>query len=717
MRKLGFLFTSLLTLVGVNAQRNCGSMEHLNHLLQENPLIAQQMEAIERQTENYAQAHPNGERVVITIPVVVHVVYNNATQNISNAQIQSQIDVLNQDFRKLNSDASLVPAVWTGLAADCEINFCLAQRDPAGNATTGIERRSTAVTGFSTNDAMKYYAQGGLDIWDRTKYLNLWSCNMTGGILGYAQFPGGPAATDGVVILYSAFGTTGVAAPPFNKGRTATHEVGHWLNLYHIWGDDGTACNGTDNCSDTPNQAGENYGVPAFPHTDACSPSSPGVMFMNYMDYTDDASMYMFTTGQKTRMQSVLGAGGSRASLATSNGCTPPAGGTCNAPTGLAASAITTTGATITWGAVAGASNYTVEYKTAAASVWTVLSATASTSQALTGLIANTSYNVRIKTTCSTGVSAYSTTLTFTTASTSCTAPTGLAASSITTTGATVSWGAVAGAVSYVVEYKTAASGVWTVTAAVSTTSKVLTGLVSSTSYNVRVKTNCSAGTSGYSSTLTFTTASTCSSTYEPNNSSATATAITPGTAISSQIQANGDLDYYSFSNTSTNKNIKVTLTNLPYDYDMTLYYPSGATVATSQNGGTTSETIILNFPSTPTVGVYKIKVYGYNGAYSTTSCYSLLAQVGATNFTRLSGEIDDNSKPIFEESVISPNPTDGIATLRFNLTEEANVAIHVYDQMGRLVRTMNHHVAKDNSEVEMNFNDVNSGGKRFRRG
>ncbi len=619
MKKLGILFTSsLLAFTGVNAQRVCGSFEHQQHLLQQNPALVEQMQAIERQTENYVKAHPNGERLVVTIPVVVHVVYKAAGENITNAQIQSQIDVLNADFRKLNADASLVPAAWSSIAADCEVNFCLAQRDPAGNATTGIERRLTTVTSFSTNDAMKYYAQGGLDIWDRTKYLNLWSCNMGGGILGYAQFPGGAAATDGVVILYSAFGSGGSAAAPFNKGRTGTHEVGHWLNLYHIWGDDGTGCNGSDNVSDTPNQADENYGCPAFPQV-SCSNGANGDMFMNYMDYTDDACMYMFTAGQKTRMQALFAAGGARVGLTTSNGCTPPAAGGCSAPSSVAASAITTTGATISWAAVAGATTYTMEYKTAASATWIVTAASASTSRTLTGLTIAAAYNVRVKTTCSATVSAYST-------------------------------------------------------------------------------------------TLSFTTASACSSTYEPNNTSATAVAITPGTTISSQIQTTTDLDFYSFSNTSTNKNIKITLTNLPADYDVTLYYPNGSAVATSQNGGTTAETIIKNYTGNPTVGVYKVKVYGYGGVFSTTACYSLLAQVGSAAFTRLSGEIDDNSKPIFEESIISPNPTDGIATLRFNLTADADVAINVYDQMGRLVRTLNQHIAKDNSEVEMNFSEVTNG-------
>ncbi len=711
MKKLGILFTSsLLAFTGVNAQRVCGSAEHLQQQLQQNPAMAEQMGAIERHTENFVQANPNGQRVVVTIPVVVHVVYNTTAQNVSDAQIQSQINVLNADFRKLNSDVSLVPAGFASLAADCEVNFCMAQRTPAGAATTGIERRQTTTTGFSTNDAMKYFAQGGLDAWDATKYLNLWVCNMTGGILGYAQFPGGAAATDGVVIGYTCFGTTGTAAAPFNKGRTGTHEVGHWLNLRHIWGDDGTACTGSDLVTDTPNQADENYGCPSFPQV-SCSNGTNGDMFMNYMDYVDDACMYMFTTGQKARMQALFAAGGSRVGLTTSNGCTPPTTTGCGAPTSVTVGSIANTSASVSWAAVSGATNYTVEYKTAAATTWTVTTATTTPSKALSGLTANTAYNVRVKTTCGTTVSAYSTTTNFTTSSTTgCGAPTSVAASAITTTGATISWAAISGATNYTVEYKKSTVTTWTVSTATTTTSKALTGLTAATVYNVRVKTTCGTTVSAYSTTINFTTTAACTSTYESNNTSATATAISPGTAISSQIQTSTDVDYYSFSNTTTNKNIKVSLTNLPADYDMTLYYPNGTAYATSQNGGTTAETIILNFPSTPTVGTYRVQVYGYGGTFSSTACYSLLAQVGATNYVRLSGELADNSKPVFEESVISPNPTSGIATLRFNLTEEANVAINVYDQMGRLVNTQNQHIAKENSEVEMNFSNVSNG-------
>lgn len=333
MKKLLFGLL-LLSTTSMSAQRVCGTMHHQQMLEQQDPKVIQQRQSIENFTSQYVINHlnsNNNNRAVITIPVVVHVVYNTAVQNVSDAQIQTQIDVLNKDFAKMNSDTTKIPAVWKSLAANTNIQFCLAQRDPNGAATTGITRTSTTVTSFIDDDKVKKASSGGHDAWPSSSYLNLWVCKLGNSLLGYAQFPGGPAATDGVVITYTGFGTIGTAAAPYNLGRTATHEVGHWLNLYHIWGDDGGACTGSDQVGDTPNQANSNGGAPTFPKTDACSPSSPGVMFMNYMDYVNDASMYMFTNGQNTRIQSLFATGGSRASLINSLGCVPVS----NTPTAL----------------------------------------------------------------------------------------------------------------------------------------------------------------------------------------------------------------------------------------------------------------------------------------------------------------------------------------------------------------------------------------------
>jgi hypothetical protein len=238
------------------------------------------------------------------IPVVVHVIYNTATENVSMAQINSQIRVLNRDFRAKNSDKSKVPLAFKGLVSDANIQFALAKKDPRGKPTNGVTRTKTTRTSFLTNDSVKFTESGGQDAWPTDRYLNIWVCTLGGGLLGYAQFPGGPKETDGVVILNAAFGTNGISSAPFNLGRTTTHEVGHWLNLRHIWGDT-EDCSGSDFVSDTPNAAGPNFGTPSFPHV-SCSNGPNGDMYMNYMDYVDDKAMVMFTAQQVARMRTAL---------------------------------------------------------------------------------------------------------------------------------------------------------------------------------------------------------------------------------------------------------------------------------------------------------------------------------------------------------------------------------------------------------------------------
>ena len=301
--------------------RSCGTMEEHRELLNGVPEYAAARTAV----ETLAWAHRRGfrraaRRGMTRIPTVVHVVWNTAAQNISDAQIQSQVTVLNQDFRRTNPDVAQVPPVWANVVGDARVEFFLATADPNGQMTNGITRTQTQVASFvRQGDPVKSVATGGADPWPADRYLNIWVCRLAGTLLGYATFPGAPAAIDGVVITHTAFGTTGTATAPFNGGRTATHEVGHWLNLFHIWGDDGTGCNGTDEVDDTPNQAGFNVACPTFPSV-SCNNGPNGDMFMNYMDYTDDACMFMFTVGQVARMQATLD--GPRAGLAPS----PPLG-------------------------------------------------------------------------------------------------------------------------------------------------------------------------------------------------------------------------------------------------------------------------------------------------------------------------------------------------------------------------------------------------------
>ncbi|MCA1918273.1 MAG: zinc metalloprotease, partial [Flavobacterium piscis] len=269
-----------------STRRVCASQQVLDDQLKADPTLAIRMNEIEAFTN---KALISGKLVngKVQIPVVVNVLYRTAAQNISDAQIQSQIDVLNKDFNALNSDYNSVPALFSGVKANVGISFVLEK----------INRKSTTKTSWGTNDAMKKVAQGGLAPTSPTTKLNLWSCAIGGGILGYAQFPGGASATDGVVIDSKYFGLSGAANAPFNLGRTGTHEVGHWMNLRHIWGD---ANCGSDLVADTPTHNEENYGVPAYPHYSTCS-GTPVEMTMNYTDNVDDNAIYMFKKKKKNR--------------------------------------------------------------------------------------------------------------------------------------------------------------------------------------------------------------------------------------------------------------------------------------------------------------------------------------------------------------------------------------------------------------------------------
>ncbi len=260
----------------------------------------------------------------IVIPVVVHVIHDGEPigmgKNLSVAQIQSQIDVLNEDFRRLNADIYSIPSPFRGASMDTRIQFCLAVRDPAGNPTSGITRQIGSQSSYSMAAANSILKPS--TIWNRNSYLNLWTVEFgapNASLLGFAEFPGAAANVDGVVIRYTAFGNTGNVIPPYHLGRTTTHEVGHWLNLNHIWGDE-PACGMDDNVSDTPWQGDNSIGCPSFPiTTDVCSPNYPGPMYTNYMDYTDDNCMGMFTYGQFYRMYATLF--GARVSLQSSLGC------------------------------------------------------------------------------------------------------------------------------------------------------------------------------------------------------------------------------------------------------------------------------------------------------------------------------------------------------------------------------------------------------------
>ena len=630
MRLIATILLAALCVAVFAQERNCATMDVLEQQLSQDPDMAARMEAIERHTEHFHHNHNHNDRAVITIPVVFHIVHNGdalgSGENISDALIQAQLDQLNQDFALQNSDASLIPSIFQGVAANTEIQFCLAQRKPDGTATNGINRFNGGRTSWTVSQI-----DGSLkptSIWDRNQYLNIWSVVFGGadaGLLGYAQFPGGSASTDGVVVLYSSVGSVALPNPAggvYARGRTGTHEVGHWLNLRHIWGD---ATCGNDLVSDTPVHNTSNGGCPTYPHYSTCS-GSPVEMTMNYMDYTYDACMYMFTAGQKTRMQAVLNSGGSRASLASSQGCVAPGGGggSCGTPSGLSASAITTTTATLSWSAVSGAVSYNVRFRQTGTSTWT--------------------------------------------------------------------------------------SG------SISGTSASATGLTANTTYEFQVQAVCGSTTGSYSGSTNFTTLSnsSCTDNYEPNNSRSSSLPLTPiGVDRVAQIATSGDNDWYRFANTSSQRNIRVDLTTLPFDYDLKLYQ-NGTLRRTSENGGTASEVTIYN---TNTVASnWYAYVYGYAGASSSTQCYTLRITLSSSSFRNdgsTDGETTEFDIPVHVLNsgfAMFPNPANTELTLDVDMDAERPVKVSVMDITGKAISLNTYNLHKDQNRVTMDVSALPAG-------
>ena len=280
---------------GPKLRRSCGAMAAHMMLLERFPAFRAAQMRLENATLRRRETGFDAAKVkLVTIKTVVNVVYKTTEQNISDAQIKSQFKAMNKDFRATNPDRNQTPTPWKGLVSDVRLQFKLVK----------VTRTKTTKSGFGVDDAVKKASTGGIAPFSPKTHLNLWVCALTGGLLGYAQFPGGPEATDGVVINYRAFGTLGTAEVPFDKGRTATHEIGHYFNLRHIWGDT-PDCSGSDMVADTPNCAGPNFGTPSWPVV-TCNNGPNGDMFVNYMDYTDDKAMFMFTAQQVIRMRTAL---------------------------------------------------------------------------------------------------------------------------------------------------------------------------------------------------------------------------------------------------------------------------------------------------------------------------------------------------------------------------------------------------------------------------
>jgi len=321
------LFLIFLPVAG-QSQKKCATDLKRFEALSRNPSLLKERASISSFTKEWIEKVDFSKvaNAVVKIPVVVHVVWRTADQNISDEQIRSQIDILNRDFRKLNNDHIKTPSPFKNLVADVGIEFCLAARDPSGMVTSGITRTKTTVSDIGDKDRWFSTIRGGKDPWNTKKYINIWVCEAGEDLFGFAFLPGtaDPPEADGLVISSQYVGSVGTALASFpnHKGRTTTHEMGHYFNLEHLWGPDDSDCEEGDEVDDTPVQFEATYDCPGFPLRDKCTPTGNGVLFFNYMDYVDDECMYMFTEGQKKRIQAALN--GPRASLLGQTNCSFP---------------------------------------------------------------------------------------------------------------------------------------------------------------------------------------------------------------------------------------------------------------------------------------------------------------------------------------------------------------------------------------------------------
>ncbi len=334
MKSFSYLCCAIIALLScqnATAQtQRCHTMEYLEELKKNDPQLSDKIKNARNLAKQYLsspRAHARELQAIITIPVVVHVMHRaqaiGTGINISDAQILSQFEVLNEDYRALNSDISNVPSHFNSVIGNPEMEFCLAQIDPEGNPTTGIDRVSLGAGG-SWSDNLKPNTT-----WDSEKYLNIWVTEIGGGTLGYTTFPGTSPSYDGVVIDYRYFGKAPENPFPgvFDLGRTATHEIGHWLGLEHTFQ---SSCSGTSaaNCStggdgicDTPPTQSANYGCSLSTNSNTCAETPVDLpdMWMNFLDYMDDACLYMFSQGQVDVMRAVLNT--SRAGILNSFAC------------------------------------------------------------------------------------------------------------------------------------------------------------------------------------------------------------------------------------------------------------------------------------------------------------------------------------------------------------------------------------------------------------
>jgi hypothetical protein len=323
MRKfLAYLVVTIQT-ISLSAQKKCVSEEYW----EKKSLAGSKTVLNTNEVAGHSQTglmttgellHSSEFSSVIRIPVVFHVLYHTPEENVSTKRILEQLDALNRDFRHRNADSVNTPRAFRSVAADMRIEFYLAKSDPGGRGTSGIERKYTPVKYWMSDDAMKSDKNYGMDGWNPAEYLNIWICKL-GDVSGYATLPGAESGVDGIVLSYTNILENGTYAN--NYGRTLVHEAGHWLNLNHIWGDQ--FC-GDDGVADTPKQSTYTPGCPSGKRI-SCGNTDAGDMYMNFMDFTEDGCMNMFTEGQKLRARALFQQGGARFSILSTKAFNPSA--------------------------------------------------------------------------------------------------------------------------------------------------------------------------------------------------------------------------------------------------------------------------------------------------------------------------------------------------------------------------------------------------------
>ena len=315
------------TIANLYAQNRCGTMPLLEKRFERNPSLRASFEKREIELKQVIQQRIQNKKAqrelagTLVIPVVFHIVMQDPS-SVTDAQILAQLDTLNRDYSGTNGDSVRIPSYFKPFFGKSEIGFCFAKRTPGNEPTTGIVRHTTSEESFSNfdNEAVKHASLGGADAWDSDRYLNIWICDLSSDLLGYATFPG-DGADDEQGVVIDAGSLPGGALTGYNGGKTLTHELGHYFNLYHPWGSgsSNSDCSDTDFVSDTPVKSGPTTGCPSGVQTDNCTMAAPGVMYQNFMDYSSDNCLVMFTSMQTIRMEVSIAT--SRPLLLLSNGC------------------------------------------------------------------------------------------------------------------------------------------------------------------------------------------------------------------------------------------------------------------------------------------------------------------------------------------------------------------------------------------------------------